>query len=196
MSSDELNFWDGLCHEIERRALGSTSYEPIYYVVFDPQRTVEIQKEIRAFTVKLQENGYTPTEFNCFDELWNLLEADADWSEIEEWDRENPLEWGEMQGTLSAIAEGGDSFVERLRKTLRTACAASAQSSKSVVLVTSLEVLHGFTRPGHIESQLNGEFGCPTIFFYPGRTEGKSGLRFLNFYDLDANYRSAHLEVP
>jgi hypothetical protein len=34
---------------------------------------------------------------------------------------------------------------------------------------------------------------CPIIVLYPGRREGKTSLRFLEFYPADPNYRSEHI---
>ncbi|HOD42054.1 MAG TPA: DUF1788 domain-containing protein, partial [Candidatus Wallbacteria bacterium] len=62
-----------------------------------------------------------------------------------------------------------------------------------ILLVTDLEALHPYLRIGAIESQLQGKFVAPTIFFYPGERTGKTKLKFLGFYPDDGNYRSVHV---
>ena len=54
-------------------------------------------------------------------------------------------------------------------------------------------VLHPFLRVGQIEAHLQGKFDTPTVFLYPGKRTGKTGLKFLGFYPDDGNYRSVHI---
>jgi len=63
----------------------------------------------------------------------------------------------------------------------------------AILLVTDLEALHPYVRIGAIESQLQGKFTIPTVFFYPGERTGKTRLKFLGFYPEDGSYRSVHV---
>lgn len=191
-------FADSLCEKITNgRSLNSHGFEPVYYVVYDPKRTREAMNFRKILKPRLEDAGYTVFEFNVFRELWSILESNQDeWSELEAYAEENPLEWDELQETLSEIARGSggqsESLADRLKKKLR----GTEGSEKPVMLVTGVHALHGFMRPGDLENLLNGEFVCPTVFFYPGKKEGRDALKFLNFCKTDANYRSEHLELP
>lgn len=195
MSADNMNaFVSHFCEILNRpRALGSTSYEPVFYACFEPRRILELQQTVEVLKSQLVARGHTVVEFNCYDKLWEILEANPFWSEICEFDRESPMDWSNLQETLTELVCGEDDLlVEALRATLKSA----ENENNPIIFVTGLEALHGYLRPGHLENRLNGSFGAPTVFFYPGRIEGKTGLRFLNFYSLDANYRSEHIAVP
>ena len=84
---------------------------------------------------------------------------------------------------------GEDQLQIRLESTL----AKLDSQNKEILLVTDLEALHPYLRIGAIEAQLQGKFGVPTVFFYPGTRHGKTNLRFLGFYPEDGNYRSVHV---
>lgn len=157
-----------------------------------------MQEYCRSLAAKLRSDGHLVEEFNLFAELKELLTKNEDWDAITEWDKENPLEWQELQATLSDIAEDRE---EGLAARLLTCLEKLHEKSKNeplppVLLVTGLEALHCFMRPGALENKLNGHFWYPTVFFYPGEKEGKTGLNFLGINGVDGNYRSEHLSVP
>lgn len=196
MSPDE--FADSLCERIRNgRSLNSHGFEPVYYVVYDPKRTRDAMKFEKSLKARLDGEGFAVFEFNVFRELWSVLESNEDeWPELEAYAEENPLEWDELQETLSETARGSGGQSESLADRLKAKLRETEGSEKPVMLVTGVHALHGFMRPGDLENLLNGEFVCPTVFFYPGKTEGRDGLRFLNFSKADTNYRSEHLELP
>lgn len=175
-----------------RRSLGSSGYEPVYYLVYSPERTVEMQNIKESLTSRLVQEGVTVHVFDVFQAVWRIWEEDPNWREILEWNRENPEGGKDLQETLSSVLDDSGAIVTRLREAIQSA----AQKERAVLFVTGLEALHSYLRPGSLENRLNGEFSVPTVFFYPGRMEGKNGLRFLNFYSLDVNYRSGHFAVP
>ena len=80
-----------------------------------------------------------------------------------------------------------------IQKALESLLSSLEGKNKPIVLVTDLEALHPYLRIGAIESQLQGKFRVPTVFFYPGTREGKTSLKFLGFYPPDGNYRSVHV---
>lgn len=193
MSLDEFkkNLYLRLKHP---HVVNSTGYEPVWFLVYDPKRTVEIAAFRQSFIKYLEIQGLSPMEFNVANALWDILESDVDWPDIQEAD-EDSLDQQELLDTLKAVIEPSpdcNRLVERLKETLKQA----GQMEKSVLLVSGFESLHGLMRPGSIEGKLNGCFACPTLFFYPGKTEGAAGLQFLNIHPVDSNYHSEHLMVP
>lgn len=71
---------------------------------------------------------------------------------------------------------------------------AAAETTKSVLLLTDLEMLHPLLRVSAFEQVLQGKFAVPTVIFYPGRrgTVGDNPS-FLGIYKSDGNYRSTHI---
>lgn len=70
----------------------------------------------------------------------------------------------------------------------------AAETPKSVLLLTDVEMLHPLIRVSAFEQILQGRFRVPTVFFYPGR-RGSVGDNpsFLGIYNSDGNYRSTHI---
>ena len=71
--------------------------------------------------------------------------------------------------------------------------AAAADQPHGLLLITDLEALHPYLRMNTIEAKLQGKIRCPVVVLYPGKREGKTSLRFLEFYPADPNYRSEHI---
>lgn len=192
MSLDE--FKETFCRRLQHpNVVHSAGYEPVWFLVYDPKRTIEMISFRESLAKHLEIQGMEPISFDVSEALWSILEADADWSFIKEADEE-ALDRDELLRTLQGCIESNhhNFLVERLKETLQLA----GQKTNSVLLVSGFEAIHGFMRPGSLEAKLNGCFICPTVFFYPGKTEGKAGLQFLNFYPVDGNYHSEHLVVP
>ena len=175
------------------RTIGSTGYEPVFYAVYPPEKTYAMQGVVKAFFRYLQENGHQSVVFNVSEVVWDILENSDDWPDICRAVNENPELVSDLQPTINEIVDGkASALIQRLRETIQQA--AKSPENNPVVLVTGMEILHGITRPGTIETRLNGSFVVPTIFFYPGRMEGGAGLSFLGFYPVDSNYRSEHFD--
>ena len=67
------------------------------------------------------------------------------------------------------------------------------RGAAQINFVADLEALHPYLRINSIESKLQGAIRCPVVVLYPGKREGKTSLRFLEFYPADPNYRSEHI---
>ena len=98
------------------------------------------------------------------------------------------MDWENTTKSLANALTNG-SLQNRLEQKL----AGLEGENNPILLVTDLEGLHPYMRIGAIEGQLQGKFNIPTVFFYPGERMGKTGLRFLGFYQSDGNYRSVHV---
>lgn len=179
---------------LQPHAVNSQGYEPVWFLVYDPCRVAEMNVFRHSLSKYLQTQGLTPVEFRVIDALWDIFESDIDWGDIKSLD-DDELDPKELMATLKAVIEpssNDNKLVERIKNALLVA----KKEANPVLFVSGLEALHGLMRPGSTEAKLNGCFTCPTVFFYPGKTEGKAGLRFMNFHPVDANYHSEHLEVP
>lgn len=171
------------------RDLGPASFEPIYYLVFDPDQILEVKRQTPAWIAKLRQEGWDVHTFSIAEHLWAVLKEDPLWSLCVAEDRSAPLDWSRTNKALADILLSGDA----LQKSLENVLAPLEGKRDALLMVTDLEALHPFLRIGAIESQLQGQFHVPTIFLYPGVRTGKTRLKFLGFYPEDGNYRSVHV---
>ena len=171
------------------RDLASASFEPIYYLVFDPDRILDVKRELPAWRAALTNDGW---EVHCF----SIAEAIADIFQSTKlrklWlkqDKKNPLAWEKTNQAFANYLEKNKPLQERLR----TKLASLAERPNAILLVTDIEALHPYMRIGILENEVFGKFKTPSIIFYPGKRTGKTRLRFLGFYHEDGNYRSVHI---
>lgn len=189
MSSLKADF-DELRERIRQgREFGHASFEPIFYLVFPPAQILEVKRQTPAWIAKLHQEGWDVHTFSIAEHLWALLKADPFWSILVEQDKASPLDWPRTNKALSDILTANHGLLKRLEGALQPL----EGRQNALLLVTDLEALHPFLRIGAIESQLQGKFHVPTIFFYPGVRTGKTRLKFLGFYPEDGNYRSVHV---
>ena len=189
MSSLRTDF-DELRERIRNgRELGHASFEPIYYLVFLPERILEVKRQTPAWVAKLRQEGWGVHSFSIAEYLWRLFMDDPFWPLCLAEDKTSPLDWSRTNRALADIVTSGGGLLRGLDDALRPL----EGDSNALLLVTDLEALHPFLRIGAIESQLQGKFHVPTVFFYPGTRTGKTRLKFLGFYPEDGNYRSVHV---
>jgi hypothetical protein len=189
MSSLRADF-DELRERIKHgRELSHASFEPIYYLIFSPEKILEVKRQMPAWVAKLHQDGWNVQTFSIAENLWGLLEKDPLWSLCLAEDKGSPLDWARTNKALADIVTSGGGLLRRLKEALKYL---EAQTN-ALLLVTDLEALHPFLRIGAIESQLQGQFSSPTVFLYPGVRTGKTRLKFLSFYPEDGNYRSVHV---
>ena len=170
------------------REFGHASFEPIFYLVFAPEQILEVKRQMPAWEAKLKNYGWKVHTFSIASEISKILES-APMRKI--WiaaDSKAPLQWEKTNKSLANALSNG-SLQARLESVLQELDA----DPQNILLVTDIEALHPYMRIGSIESQLQGKFSIPTIFFYPGTRTGKTRLKFLGFYPEDGNYRSVHV---
>jgi len=172
------------------RELSHASFEPIYYLVFDPSLMLEVKRQMQAWTARLKNEGWS--EVHCFSiaqAIHEILQQDPRRPLWLMADRKEPLNWKKTNESLTNALKNGQALQDKLEDLLQ-----SLEGRKdAIVLVTDLEALHPYLRIGAVESQLQGKFTVPTVFLYPGIRVGKTSLKFLGFYPDDGNYRSVHV---
>jgi hypothetical protein len=189
MSSLKSDF-DELRERIRHgRELSHASFEPIYYLVFQPEQILEVKRQTPAWVAKLHQEGWDVRTFSIAEHIWELLKEDAFWSLCVAEDKATPLDWSRTNKALANILTADNALLKQLEGALQPL----EGKKNALLLVTDLEALHPFLRIGAIESQLQGKFHVPTIFLYPGVRTGKTRLKFLGFYPEDGNYRSVHV---
>lgn len=170
------------------REFGHASFEPIFYLVFSPEQILEVKRQMPAWMARLKKDGWKVNTFSIASEINKILEA-APLRKI--WlaaDSKAPLQWDKTNKALANVLSNG-ALQAKLEKCLEQL----EGDSRNILLITDIEALHPYMRIGAIESQLQGKFSIPTIFFYPGTRTGKTSLKFLGFYPEDGNYRSVHV---
>ncbi len=189
MSSLKADF-DELRERIRHgRELGHASFEPIYYLIFDPSDIVEVKRNTPAWTAKLHNEGWDVSIFSIAEEIEKILAADPRRPLWLMADKKAPHDWAKTNQSLANALISNGALQQRLEESL----SAMDENKNGLLLVTDLEALHPYMRIGAIESNLQGKFQVPTIFFYPGTRTGKTRLKFLGFYPEDGNYRSVHV---
>ncbi|MCU9849317.1 DUF1788 domain-containing protein [Defluviimonas sp. WL0024] len=171
------------------REFSHASFEPIYYLVFNPREILEVKRQMPAWCARLKNKGWHVEKFSIADEIAAILK-NAPMRKV--WlaaDSKAPLDWEKANKSLANALTGRNQLQERLEGKL-----SELDGRKdAILLVTDLESLHPYLRIGAIEAQLQGKFHVPTVFFYPGVRTGKTRLKFLGFYPEDGNYRSVHV---
>ena len=170
------------------REIGHAGFEPIYYLIFNPSQILEVKRQLPAWTAKLQNDGWKVYIFSmaeCIINIHRTAKVRKIWLSA---DSKSPLEWEKTNESLTNALLNGS-----LETALFKQLSELDSQENSILLITDLEALHPYIRIGAIESKLQGKFSVPTIILYPGERTGKTGLKFLNFYPEDGNYRSVHV---
>ena len=180
------------------RRLESTGSDPIYYLVFPVEEILAVKRQTRAWIATLANQGWTAIPLSMAEAINGILRTHplrkqwllAEKMLLQQAEKKNaPLDYGTINKTLAkALTEG-----TRLTDLLKAKIDEAASTPGGLLLLTDLEALHPYLRINSIEAQLQGMIRCPIIVLYPGRREGKTSLRFLEFYPADPNYRSEHI---
>jgi hypothetical protein len=172
--------------------------DPIYYLVFPVSDIIEVKRQTRAWKAKLENQGWHVVEFSMAKAVNAVLRAHklrkfwlaSEKGLLDQAERTGkPVEFGEINKTLAKALTEGPELLALLKSKMEEACS----NPGGLLLVTDLEALHPYLRINSIESQLQGAIRCPVLVLYPGKREGKTSLRFLEFYPADPNYRSEHI---
>jgi hypothetical protein len=178
--------------------MDSTGTEPIFYLVFPVADLLEIKRQTKAWMAKLANDGWGVVALsmaeavesvlrkNKMRKLWIKSEAEI-LSQTEK--QRSVVDFREINKTLSAALVEGQELQDFIQSRLESA----ESRTNGLLLMTDLEALHPYLRINTIESRLQGRIRCPVVVLYPGKREGKTSLRFLEFYPPDPNYRSEHI---
>lgn len=191
--------FDEVCLRLgQGRRLESTGSDPIYYLVFPVSEILAVKRQTKAWAAKLENQGWQVVTFSMAEAVNAILRGHKlrkQWLSGEKMllgqaERTgSTIEFGEINKTLAkALTEGTD-----LLDSLRAKIEEASSHPGGLLLLTDLEALHPYLRINSIEAQLQGAIRCPVVVLYPGKREGKTSLRFLEFYPADPNYRSEHI---
>ena len=192
--------FDEVCLRVRNgRRLESTGSTPIYYLVFPPRQILEVKQETKTWIAKLENNDWSVVVLSFAEAVNSIL-------------REHKFRKMWLQGEKTVLAKAAEAIPQSaisditttLQKSLtegpellsmvREKLDEAANRPNGVLLLTDLEALHPYLRINTIEAQIMDQIRCPVIVLYPGKREGKTSLRFLEFYPADPNYRSEHID--
>ncbi len=191
--------FDEVCLRIrDDRRLESTGSAPIYYLVFPVCEILQVKRQTKAWVAKLQNQGWNVVTFS-FAEAVNTILKNHKLRNT--WLVGEKMALGKAKGEIpaSTISEVnktlGKALIEgaELLAMVREKMAGAASQSSGLLLLTDLEALHPYLRINSIEAKIQDDIRCPVVVLYPGKREGKTSLRFLEFYPADPNYRSEHI---
>ena len=173
------------------REFAHASFEPIFYLVFSPESILEVKRQMPAWEARLRNEGWDVHKFSLATAIQEIFEQAPPlirkiWKEQ---DAKAPMQWEKTNHSLAEALTKNQALQNKLERVL----SGLEGKKNAILLVTDLEALHPYLRIGSIETQLQGKFTVPTLFFYPGVRTGKTRLKFLGFYPEDGNYRSVHV---
>jgi hypothetical protein len=180
------------------RSLESTGSAPVFYLVFPVSDILEVKRQTKAWRAKLANEGWNVISLSLADALASVLQNHKLrklWLSAEkellsdQAAAGKAVDYREINKTLKkALTEGPE-----LMAIIEEKLAEASRTEHGLLLLTDLEALHPYLRINAIEAKLTNTVRCPVVVFYPGKREGKTSLRFLEFYPPDPNYRSEHI---
>ena len=191
--------FDEVCLRVrDGRRLDSTGSVPIYYLVFSNREILEVKRQTKAWIAKLQNQGWNVVNLSFADALGSIFKNHK-LRQI--WLTSEKQSLAKANGAISAstIAEVNKTLGKALTEgpelltLVKEKMDEASSHSAGLLLLTDLEALHPYLRINSIEAKIQDEVRCPVIVLYPGKREGKTSLRFLEFYPADPNYRSEHI---
>lgn len=191
--------FDEICLRVrEGRRLESTGSAPIYYLVYPVREILEVKRQTKAWKAKLENLGWNVVTVSFADAVNSILrnhKLRQTWLMGEKMAlarAKGPIPAAtvaEINKTLGKALTEGPELLTMVREKMQEAAAHPA----GLLLLTDLEALHPYLRINSIEAKIQDEVRCPVVVLYPGKREGKTSLRFLEFYPPDPNYRSEHI---
>jgi len=191
--------FDELCLKLTQgRRLENTGSDPIYYLVFPVKEILEVKRQIPAWVAKLSNKGYHVVSLSmakAINTIFREHKLRKQWlvgekiilDQVEK--NGAVIPFADINMTLKKALIEGTALLDLIKAKIEEASA----YPYGLLLLTDLEALHPYLRINSIESQLQGLVRCPVVVLYPGKREGKTSLKFLEFYPADPNYRSEHI---
>ena len=184
------------------RHLDNTGTESIFYLVYPVAEILEVKRQTKAWIAKLTNDGWNVVSLSMAEALETVLRGDkfrktwllGEKAILQHAEKTNaPIDFREINKTLSKALCDNSKLSPKLVDHIESKLTAAESHASGLLLITDLEALHPYLRINTIETKLQGHIHCPVVVLYPGKREGKTSLRFLEFYPADPNYRSEHI---
>lgn len=165
--------------------------DPVYYFVYPPKDALLVKRKREVLKAKLQHKGWDPLFFSLGKKLQEFIEEDEYFDDFLDYEREHPFDFSTINESIRDRIERGDHSV--LDEWVSEKLEEAAGREQGVLVLTDIELLHPYARIGRIEAHLQGKVRTPLVVLYPGSCTSRYGLKFLDFYPPDGNYRSIHI---
>lgn len=172
--------------------LTNTGDDPIYYLVFRPERMLEVKRLQKQWAARLAKQGWKMETMSMADTVLEILRN----NELRDVWLESPANTaGDREAVVEINKTMEDALTadDLLKRRIEAKLESLRDAEKTALFITDLEALHPYLRVGGLEQKLQGKITVPTVILYPGVSDGKTTLRFLGFYPADGNYRSVHI---
>jgi hypothetical protein len=160
----------------------SVSRDPFFYLVHDPGRTADVHRRLPPWIANLRERGVTARQVSFADLTWELIGQSGRWDAWIDAEASGDFSRAEVNSAVATYLS--QTLVERVAREVAT------PAPGTVVVFTDTDALHPWYRVRTLEAALHDRIKVPTVVLYPGRRSGQYGLRFLNLYAVDNNYRA------
>lgn len=193
MNSSELTGqFENLIKMLKSKTIFATmGDDPVYYFVFPPGDSLLVKRKLNVFDAKLKYEGWNPLFFSLGGKMHQYILQDEAYEEFVEYEREHPFDFYTVNESIKErLDKGGrsvlyDWVMEKLEE--------AKQLENGILILTDIELLHPYEKIGRIEAHLQGKVNVPIVVMYPGKRTSRYGLKFLDFYPPDGNYRSIHI---
>lgn len=157
---------------------------PFAIFVYPPEDEFEVRAEIAMLRTRLTQGGKRVTVVSLADCLNEALVTEGLTPDaLAEAETTSGLDLAieTVHGVLSEYQPLDDLVARRVPD--------GADPERDIVFLTRAGALFPVYRTSSLLDQLKGKVSVPTVLFYPGRTDGPTGLRFMGILDAEHNYR-------
>jgi hypothetical protein len=173
----------------EGAGLRETGDDPVYYLIFSPEKMLKVKRSLRKWRSRLGQDGWDVHILSVAEAIHGTLQKHPLRDIWIREDKREPFDFQNINATLAEALNSKSALDERILERQE----ALKNEENALLLITDLEALHPYTRIGAVESRLQGQIEVPTVILYPGTCNGEYTLSFLGIYPEDGNYRSVHI---
>lgn len=166
--------------------------DPVFFLVYEPEQSLEIYRELPHWENRLVYAGWTPRRYDLGSAVEDYIVNHPDYTFIVDHLRDEPDDVAAAVRSLANFLMEDDSHT-KVESWVADEIAAASKQEHGLLLITGVELLHPYLQIGRIEQALQGQITCPVVVFYPGVRTSAFGLKYLRFYEADGNYRSRHI---
>ena len=163
-------------------ALNPAKSDPVFYFVHAPEETFELKQRLPLWAAKLRKDDLHVQTVSMAELAWKVIDRSGRW---EAWmEAESDAEPADINNAVRDVLRGDDGLIGEVAELV------SEPVENRVLFLTDTAILHPYFRVRTLESGLHDRVKVPMVIFYPGKRSGQYGLKFLEFYSVDGNYRS------
>lgn len=174
-----------LLQERDPRPRISTYHDmPFAIFVYPPDEEFAVRAQVALLRTRLSQAGKRVTTISLADCLQEALTAEGlDTPALVEAERNSGLELT-IETVFSVLSE-----YQPFDQVVARHVPADADPTRDIVLLVRAGALFPLYRTSALLEQLKGQVSVPAVLFYPGVTDGPSGLQFMGVLDAEHNYR-------